>query len=76
MECLATKEELTAAFTGHCAVCGVPESDCKGKLHLDHDHITGDFRGFLCPRCNRVAGLLKDSSDLAFELAIYLEKEK
>jgi Recombination endonuclease VII len=31
-----------------------------GKTHLDHDHITGDFRGWLCNRCNLGIGQLGD----------------
>lgn len=33
----------------------------KGKVHLDHCHETGKFRGWLCNRCNLALGHLGDS---------------
>lgn len=50
--CIATVEEVKAAFTGYCHLCGVPESQCRVRLSLDHDHVTGKFRGWLCKNCN------------------------
>ena len=39
---------------GRCATCG---NEPLGGLWEDHDHRTGDTRGFLCPGCNvREAG--------------------
>lgn len=37
-----------------CAVCAahMPGEGLETRLHEDHDHDTGDTRGFLCPRCN------------------------
>src|ERR1019366_10571713 len=32
---------------GQCQCCGTPAT-----LHLDHDHETGVFRGYLCHYCN------------------------
>lgn len=37
---------------------------CNAKaiktLHLDHDHKTGKFRGWLCRPCNQAIGMLGD----------------
>jgi hypothetical protein len=30
-------------------------------MHLDHDHTTGAFRGWLCNRCNLGLGHLGDT---------------
>lgn len=44
-----------------------PVCDCCGKLcdketlNLDHDHKTGEFRGYLCRSCNVGIGQLGDT---------------
>ncbi len=42
---------LLAAQDGHCALC--PNTPKTRRLHVDHDHATGEVRGLLCHRCNR-----------------------
>ena len=71
--CAATVKELEVAFTGHCAICDVPELECKTRLHLDHDHETGEFRGFLCGKCNKMLGLANDSEEILTSSLHYLE---
>lgn len=71
--CIASEQEIKAAFTGRCYVCGVPEVECAGKLHMDHCHETGEFRGWLCKNCNSAAGFLGDSPQIARILAEYIE---
>ncbi len=44
------------------------------KTVFDHCHIRGHFRGWLCDRCNRTLGQVKDSPALLRTLASYLEK--
>lgn len=39
-----------------CECCGrIPKKWC-----LDHDHITNEFRGWLCDQCNMAIGILGD----------------
>jgi hypothetical protein len=57
---------------GGCAICGVLP-DTLGKLHLDHDHMTGDIRGLLCQSCNQAIGHLRDDPALLRRAADYLE---
>lgn len=48
---------------GTCDCCSVDAKDVKGgKLHLDHCHQTGEYRGHLCGSCNRGMGMLGDNS--------------
>ena len=57
-----------AAVSGQCPICPF-----VGPLVCDHDHSTGKVRGFICGNCNLAAGMLKDSSSAARNLAQYLE---
>jgi len=43
----------------NCDICGAHKSKLKGSLHVDHSHITGEVRGWLCSNCNTGIGLLK-----------------
>lgn len=43
-----------------------------GKTVFDHDHNSGNFRGWICDRCNKVLGLAKDSPLLLRRMARYL----
>jgi hypothetical protein len=42
---------------GACELC----SASGRQMHLDHDHTTGKFRGWLCSSCNRAFGMLGDT---------------
>lgn len=54
---LATRPEPS-----FCECCGKPPGEKIFKrLHLDHCHETGKFRGWLCSRCNRCIGALGDN---------------
>ena len=41
---------------------------------FDHDHVTGKFRGWICNRCNRVLGLIKDDKNLLLAMIKYLSQ--
>jgi hypothetical protein len=66
----AKKRKAIEAINRRCpSVCECCGGVATGKrnihgiaqLHLDHDHETGDFRGWLCTKCNTGIGLLGDS---------------
>jgi hypothetical protein len=58
----------------HCEACGGPPSGKYGVFHADHDHATGDFRGWLCMACNIALGnALEDPARLR-GLADYIEQ--
>lgn len=43
-------------------------------LHLDHDHVTGKFRGWLCAKCNTGIGKLGDNVEGLRRAIAYLER--
>ena len=47
-----------------------------GKTHLDHDHVTKQFRGWLCNQCNMGLGLLGDREEGIMLALSYLLRVK
>jgi hypothetical protein len=43
-------------------------------MQLDHDHLTREFRGWLCGACNRGIGLLGDDVNGLRRALAYLER--
>lgn len=72
LPCSATVEELKNAFAGRCHICG--EVEGADRLHMDHDHETGKFRGWLCSSCNHGLGRFRDSQELLTKALEYLRK--
>lgn len=54
-----------------CEICGPL---AIGRIVFDHCHTNGHFRGWICDRCNKVLGLMKDDQILLLGLAEYLKK--
>ena len=44
----------------YCAICDIELQENNPNVHLDHDHITGKLRSFLCGNCNRGLGSFHD----------------
>lgn len=61
-------ENTTVAQGGRCAIC-----KRHVKLVVDHDHVTGKFRGMLCNKCNKGLGLFEDSIQFLVMAQMYLE---
>lgn len=53
-----------------CEVCGQPQ---PGGLFIDHDHVTGAYRGLLCANCNVGLGMFADDPQRLHDAAKYLE---
>lgn len=53
----------------NCQLC-----DTHTDLHLDHDHATGKFRGWLCLQCNMGIGQLGDTIDSLKRALAYLKR--
>lgn len=45
-----------------------------GRTVFDHCHDSGEFRGWICDRCNKVLGLVYDSKTLLDKMIQYLDK--
>lgn len=58
----------------HCDICGSPPG--KRSLSLDHDHLTGKFRGWLCGRCNTGLGMFKEQELSLYKAIQYLKANK
>lgn len=58
----------------NCEACGSPFANSKKGSCLDHDHATGEFRGWLCLHCNSALGYAKDSRDRLQLLINYLDR--
>lgn len=52
----------------NCELCGD-----SGVICFDHNHNTGNFRGWICSRCNTSLGLVKDNKDLLEKMIKYLD---
>lgn len=68
----AQYNELLKSQNYCCAICGTDKP--KGGWHLDHDHVTGKVRAFLCNPCNRGIGYLQDNKEILVNAVKYLEK--
>ena len=61
---------------GACAICedeitlAGPTAGC-----VDHDHVTGAVRGFLCRRCNSGLGMFRDDHKKLLRAVEYLETD-
>lgn len=56
--------------------CDICDTNAVGRIVFDHCHDGGHFRGWICDRCNRTLGAVKDSLDLLRALANYLENDR
>ena len=66
--CKCTKEQIIEREPG--------EHKSRTSWCLDHDHITGTFRGWLCFRCNIGLGHFEDDAGMIENALKYLDKSK
>tara|TARA_B100000809_G_C14852193_1_gene428735 strand:+ start:192 stop:587 length:396 start_codon:yes stop_codon:yes gene_type:complete len=57
-----------------CPICNRQQHEFSRAFSLDHDHETGEFRGWLCHNCNTGLGLFKDNLDTLQKAINYLKK--
>ncbi len=71
---LEQHDALHAAAAGRCVACGGPESEV-GALVLDHCHVTGRSRGFLCNGCNTGLGCFAEDPERMARAATWLREQ-
>lgn len=62
-------EDLFDRQGGACAICNAP---LTANTHLDHCHLTGRVRGFLCSACNLGLGKFKDDVAALHQAILYI----
>ena len=50
-----------------------PRDSGKGGLGLDHNHLTGQWRGALCARCNSGLGDFMECPKILRRALVYLK---
>lgn len=86
---LAEYKALLLKMPDRCEVCGEsPSFDNRGggakyvsptsrrTIYIDHDHVTGAIRGFLCHGCNFAIGMVYEDPEVLRKLADYLERHR
>lgn len=71
-------EEWLESQDFSCAICcrHIDDLDGERRLSVDHDHRTGDVRGFLCKGCNLGLGHFGESPERLRDAATYLESRR
>jgi hypothetical protein len=69
-EQLVTARKTAPSKTESCQCCEIKVS----HLVLDHDHSTGNFRGWVCRNCNQGIGKLGDTVEGVQKALAYLQK--
>lgn len=54
-----------------CAIC--PKEIDENTANIDHDHVTGEFRGLLCRECNLLLGYAVDDVERLLSAVVYLK---
>lgn len=69
------KEKLAGrTIPDNCEICGIPSTELKRGLCFDHNHETGEFRGWICMRCNTAIGLVGENKETLLSIIKYLEE--
>ena len=70
-------DRMVAAQGGKCAICLLPPPGTgrnTKRLHIDHDHDTGEIRGLLCHACNTSLGQLGEDHERMQRMIDYVTK--
>jgi hypothetical protein len=73
---VADYDRMLAVQDGRCAICRSDTPLGRGRWHIDHDHVTGQFRGLLCNNCNRGIGYFGDDDATLSAAAEYIARHR
>jgi hypothetical protein len=61
-----------------CAICNKQHDPSlkRGRLYVDHDHVTGKVRALLCAAHNSMLGYAEDKVDILEKAIAYLKKHR
>jgi hypothetical protein len=71
---IAAQEKL--AGRAKSKTCETPGCGSLKRICFDHCHDSGEFRGWICHRCNALLGLSGDNAELLRSLADYLDEHR
>ena len=55
-------DNILRSQNGQCAICEITAGpQAWDFLHIDHNHLTGEVRGLLCPTCNTTIGQIENA---------------
>lgn len=67
------RKKAPRPMPNNCEICGIPGSELKKGLCYEHNHKTGEFRGWVCGRCNTVMGMVDDNQETLLLIVKYLK---
>jgi hypothetical protein len=69
--------KMYVAQNGKCKICSTEYKEVSkhNNLYVDHCHKTGNVRGLLCFKCNRLLGVWDDNIDILKSAIKYLKEE-
>lgn len=69
-----TPEELIDVYDRQEECCAICHKHIEiSESAIDHNHLTGEFRGVLCKKCNRGLGLFEDNPRILQNALEYLK---
>lgn len=81
LQYLRKRDMQTRQVGDNCEICGLEfdkttqvGSKAANSPHWDHNHTTGQFRGWLCHNCNALLGHAKDKESLLLRAVEYLRR--
>ncbi len=66
--------DMFAAQSGCCKICGKHQQEFKKALCVDHCHTTGKVRALLCNNCNTMIGMAFENKEILLNGIKYLEE--